>query len=212
MNTVTSDIEDDIEYLADMNTNEHDNPVDEDILEFEQRIISSMYEAEGEPEGDTNVNEEFAVDVKNGNECNDVENLTINCDKVLLNKYLIEGNNFNDNHNINFKNLSKYVNENDDQDDINDDDGIMSFQEAKYEHVKNNESDDVCNKQFAENLRKISNQFIDKDNNKLLKTQNDKSQKHINKLNKNSSNSQSTSTFNKDKDDNDTSTETKIIH
>jgi hypothetical protein len=43
LNIVTSDIEDDIEYLnTDMNTHEHDNPVDEDILEFEQRIISSM--------------------------------------------------------------------------------------------------------------------------------------------------------------------------
>lgn len=197
-----------------MNTNEHDNPVDEDILEFEQRIISSMYEAEGETEGDTNVNEEFAVDHKNVNECNDVENLTINCDKVLLNKYLSEGNNFNANNNINFNNQSKYVNDNDYQDDINDDDGIMTFQEARYEHVIN-ESDIVCDKQFAENLRKISNQFIDKDNNnnKQLKTQNDKLQKqNITKLTKNASNSQSTSTINKDRDENDSSNETKIIH
>lgn len=38
---ITSDLEDDINQ-------DNDPPVDSDILEFEQRIISSMYQVEGE--------------------------------------------------------------------------------------------------------------------------------------------------------------------
>jgi len=206
LNIVTSDIEDDIEYLnTDMNTHEHDNPVDEDILEFEQRIISSMYEAEGETEGDTNVHEEYQI------ECSEVDTLTVNCDKVLLHKYLKEGQNVSDHGN---HTKSDDECEFDDQlDDVNDEEDGIIFHKAKYQHVM--DESDVHNNRV--NLRNVVNQFIDKDNHNHNKREiqniniNEKQKQISNKLFKNTPDSQSTSTLFK-LDENNTSTETKIIH